>query len=253
MRALALIHDVDAARLPALARLLWRPIYRELVQIRFWRKWPQIRMVTAAGAVGGALSFSLTITPLFILQSMAVFGNKVIYTDAPFIATLAALFGLLAGAGLAFGIGVGEVLWGEHTRTGKILGSTLLGGLSAAVVLSPLALADAHNFWASMMGSGLFGLMIGCGVTAPAQFDPRLSVRLLGGAAGAALGMTLLMVFYQPAYLQSTLSIAVLLIAGGLLGLIMAFAIHWAEVRWPNVTRETDQTFDGKGREDDGL
>ncbi|MEZ4735959.1 MAG: SIR2 family protein [Caldilineaceae bacterium] len=253
VRALAFIHDVDAARLPALARLLWRPIYRELVQIRFWRKWPQIRLVTAAGAVGGALSFSVGLTPLFILQYMAVFGNKVMYIDAPFLATLSALFGLLAGAGLAFGIGVGEVLWGEHTRTGKILGSALLGGLSAAIVLSPLALADARNFWAGTIGSGLFGLTIGCGVTAPAQFDPRLSVRLLGGAAGAALGMTLWMVFYHPEYLQSTLSIAVLLIAGGVLGLIMAFTIDWAEKRWPNVTRETDRTLDGKGVEDDSV
>ncbi|NIV29583.1 MAG: hypothetical protein GWN58_08760, partial [Anaerolineae bacterium] len=192
LRALALSQDVAPERPGAMAGPLRRRVYYELAKIRFWRNWSRIRMVTAAGAIGGAIGFGLGLIPLLAWQLANLYGDRWRPTDLIFIALVLAVFGLPAGAGMAFGISVGEALFSKRTRLGRILGGTFLGGLSFMLVLAPLAIVDATSFLEGVLtiaGGGLFGLMIGLGLTLSAVIRPRRAVALGGSAIGAALGL----------------------------------------------------------------
>jgi hypothetical protein len=238
LRALALNQDVAPDRPGEMAGPLRRRVYYELAKIRFWRNWPKIRKVTVAGAIGGAVGFGLGLIPLIAWQLANVYGDRWRPIDLVFIALVLAVLGLPAGAGMAFGISVGEALFSKRTRMGRVLGGTFLGGLSFMLVLAPLAIVDATEFLEGVLtiaGGGLFGMMIGLGLTLPAMIRPRRAVVLGGGAVGAALGLIVFGALgFDPFQVtsQPAVPIPVLLISGGLLGLILAFSITWAETRW---------------------
>jgi hypothetical protein len=225
VRALAIIQDVAPVHSPTIPFPLWRPIYVELAKLRFLRQWPQIRMVTAVGAVAGVVGFALTLTPLLALQWFATFRrSEQVIQDLLFIVFFSALLGLIAGSGLAFGISVGKALVSEHITIGRMLGGALLGGVSFAIALFPLQ---------SVPGGMLLGALAGFGITSPLLVNRRRSAQLIGGMVGAALGLLLFVNFYDPKLLSPAGSIMMLVMAGGVSGLIMAFAIGWAEARWP--------------------
>jgi hypothetical protein len=151
------------------------------------------------------------------------------------IAPVLAVFGLLAGAAMAFGIHAGESLLRRRPRLGRTLGGALLGGLGFAAVLSPLAIVDLMGLPAAfvVLGSGLFGMTIGLGITAPAAVSPKRVIALGGGAVGGALGIVVWRALGYVPFQVGSVPTPVLLVSGGLVGLILAFSITWADARWP--------------------
>jgi hypothetical protein len=164
-----------------------------------------------------------------------------------FIAPFLALFGLLAGAMMAFGIGAGESLLSRRPRLGRALGGALLGGFGFAAVWSPLAIVDSVGFPGDafiIVGGGLFGTIIGLGVTAPAVISPKRVAALGGGTVGGALGIVVWRAMgFGPLQIDSVPTL-MLLVSGGLVGLVLAFSIAWAESRWPGEgkRRSRDET-----------
>jgi HEAT repeat protein len=254
LRALALIQDTAPGRLLALPASLRRPIYIELAKFRFWRHWPQIRMTTTVGAAAGMVGFALMLTPFLILQWLALFSDSAqVIQDIPFIVTLSALFGLIAGSGLAFGISAGRALSSTHNRMGRVLGGALLGGVSFAVAFSPFILGSTTRPLPSLAIALLFGAMVGFGITAPSLANLAWPAQLVGGVMGAALGMLFFVAFYNPVLLSSTVNIATLVVSGGLFGLIMAFTISSAEARWPGEEIKTVQVLRWEEAPSEGI
>ena len=64
-------------------------------------------MVTAAGAVGGAMGFGLGLSPPYALHTAALLEGASIL-DVVFIAPVFAALGLLAGTVMALGLSVGD-------------------------------------------------------------------------------------------------------------------------------------------------
>ena len=156
--------------------------------------------------------------------------------DVVFIAPVFAALGLLAGTVMALGLSVGESLLGKRARLGRTLGGTLLGGLGFAAVLSLFAIVDPIGLpgdVVKIVGGGLFGMTIGLGITAPAAISPKRAVGLGGGAVGGALGIVVWGAMGMKPFQAGSVPAPVLLVSGGLVGLIMAFSIVWAEARWP--------------------
>jgi hypothetical protein len=239
VRALALVQDTAPDRLTEVTGRIRRFIYYELAKIRFGRNGPRIRMVTATGAVGGGIGFGLGLSPPTALHWAALWGSGSIM-DMVFVAPFLALFGLLAGAVMAFGISAGESLLSRKPRLGRTLGGALLGGLGSAVGWSPLAAVDTMELPAALaiLGGGLFGTMIGLGITAPAAITLKRAAALGGGAVGGILGIVVWRTLGFAPFQVGSVPTPVLLISGGLVGLILAFCITWAEARWPGSGRE---------------
>ena len=193
------------------------------------RDWPRIRLVTILAAVGGAIAFAIGLTPPTILHAMALYRSPTVPADALFYALPSGLLGLLAGAGLAFGITALGGISGRRVRQGRILGGALFGGLSFAVALAPLTVADTTGstaITAILIGSAAFGVLIGLGITAgEAAFGKRAA--WAGGALGAALGSMVLYLAGFPVYQDVPPSVSIACAA--LLGLILAYSISSAE------------------------
>lgn len=240
VRALALIQDVAPDRLAEKKGRIRRQVHFKLARIRFSRNWPKIRLVIAAGAVGGALGFGLGLGPLMALHSVALYDDPALFLDVVFIAPVLALFGLLAGAVMAFGISTCESLLSRKPRLGRALGGAVLGGLGFAAVFSPQVIADSMELPAALviLGSGLFGVMIGLGITAPVVLSPKRAAALGGGVVGGALGIVVWRATGFAPFQVGSVPTPVLLVSGGLVGLILAFSITWAEGRWPSSKRE---------------
>jgi len=236
LHALALIQDAAPHQLVDVAGSTRRQVTYELARIRFGRNWPQIRMLTAVGAVGGAVGFGLGLTPPITLHSLALLAGRGSILDMIFIAPLLAVFGLLAGAVMALGTGAGQSLLSRRPRAGSIIGGSLLGGLGFAVILSPLAIVDPvglpGDVW-KIVGGGLFGLLIALGITVPGAITARRAAVLIGGAVGGALGMIIWGALGYKPFQIGTVPTPILLVSGGLVGLIMALSIDWAAARWP--------------------
>jgi hypothetical protein len=233
VHALALIRDVAPQQLKTLRGPARRQVGYELARIRFGRNWPRIRMITAAGAVGGALGFGLGLAPPIALHNAALLGAEYV-SDVIFIGPQLAALGLLAGAVMALGISTGEALWRERASMGRAVGGTLLGGLSFAVFLSPWLILDAGAL--TVVGGGLLGALTGLGLTLPAAISHKRAAMLAGGLIGAALGVIVLgalgFIPFQIAP-EPSVPLPMLLACGGLLGLMMALSVAWATARWP--------------------
>jgi hypothetical protein len=234
VRSLALIQDTAPDQLAEITGPLRRRVYYELARIRFSRNWPRIRLVTVAGAAGGAIGFGLGLSPPTALHTAAILGIESI-PDLLLIAPVLAVFGLLAGAVMAFGVGTGESLLSRKPTLGRTVGGALLGGLGFAVVLSPLAIVDRMLLPVPVviLGAGLFGMLIGLGITAPAAIRPARVAALGGGAVGGALGIVVWRAMGFLPFQVDSVPTPVLLVCGGVVGLILAFSIAWAEARWP--------------------
>lgn len=235
IHALALIQDAAAARLADVAGRIRRQVYYELAKIRFWRSWSRISKVTAVGAIGGAIGFGLGLSSLLTLTEFLLYRDLArTLRDIIFIAPLLATFGLLTGGGMAFGVSLGEALFSERAKMGRIVGGALLGGLAFMVVLSLPIIADAKSLPGALLasvGSGLFGMMIALGITVSLAISSRRIIALVGGVVGGAAGLAIL---GNPGFIPGQAnSIVMLLASGGVVGLIMAFTIAWAEARWP--------------------
>jgi hypothetical protein len=249
LHALASIQDVAPDQIIGLSGTTRFHIYRDLARIRFQRDWPKIRLVTTAGAIGGALGFGLGLTLPIALHFMQISSEPSIW-DMVFIAPLLAVFGLLAGAIMAFGISGAESLKRERAGIARIVGGTMLGGLGFATVLSPLAIVDLIGFphdLLEIIGGGLFGALTALGITLPAALTSKRVAVLLGGALGASLGIVVWGVLgYGPLQVQSV-PLPVLLASGGLIGFVLALSIVAAESRWASeenkdVLEHFDQT-----------
>jgi len=135
---------------------------------------------------------------------------------------------------MAFGVSLGEALFSERAKMGRIVGGALLGGLAFMVVLSLPIIADAKSLPGALLasvGSGLFGMMIALGITVSLAISSRRIIALVGGVVGGAAGLAIL---GNPGFIPGQAnSIVMLLASGGVVGLIMAFTIAWAEARWP--------------------
>jgi hypothetical protein len=169
----------------------------------------------------------------------ALLGGEFI-VDMVFIALILALLGLLAGAVIAFGAGAGESLLGRRPRLGRTLGGALVGSVGFATVLSPLAIADSMGLSRDLLvilGGSLFGMMIGLGITAPAAISPKRIVALGGGAVGGALGIVIWRAMGFNPIQAGSVPAPVLLAAGGLVGLLLAFSITRAEARLSSGTK----------------
>jgi hypothetical protein len=245
VQVLALIQDTAPGLLAEIENRLKHQTYYQLAKLRFWRNWARIRIVMVAGAIGGAMGFGLGLSPPIALHSLALYRNVVgSITDMLFIIPLLAIMGLLAGAGMALGISVGESLFSERVRLGRAVGGTVLGGLAFAAVLSPITVVDMTGLLDGVLkivGSGLFGMATGLGFTAAWGISPKRPVALGGGMVGAVLGiMALGALGYDPFQVvpQSTVPAPVLIVSGALVGLMMAFSISWAEARWPVTVKD---------------
>jgi hypothetical protein len=237
VHALALIQDVAPDQLTALRAPIRRQVNYELGKIRFGRNWSSIRMVTAAGAIGGAAGFGLGLAPPMALHSARLLGAQSIL-DVIFIAPLLAVFGLLAGAVMALGISAGEALLRQRVTMGRTVGGALLGGLGFALTISPLAIVDAASPLdgaLTVVGGGLLGALTGLGITLPAAASHKWAATVVGGVVGAALGIAVWGALgYAPFRMGPGASVAspLLLFFGGLLGLMMALSLVWASARW---------------------
>jgi hypothetical protein len=79
-------------------------------------------------------------------------------------------------------------------------------------------------------------MLTALGITVPAAFSRQRAFILGGGVIGAALGIVILGVLgFDPFQVSPapTVPPPLLLAFGGLVGLLMAFSITWAERRWP--------------------
>lgn len=232
IHGLALIREVAADWPPDVTGNIRRQVYYELAKIRFWRNWSRIRVITVVGAMGGALGFGFGLSPLLTLSQAASQSLQTAITDALGFFLLFAIMGLLFGAGLTFGISVGGALLGERVKLGRLLGGIFLGGISSSVLLSPFILGEASVLLA-IVGSGLFGVIMALGITISSAISSKRGIIIGGAAVSGALGLvTWSHLGFTPG---QDLPILVLLAFGGLIGLILAFSIAWAETRWPMV------------------
>lgn len=240
LHALALIRDIRPDGLAEMDKSVQRQVFHELAKIRFWRYWPRIQRITAAGAVGGGIAFGIGLSIPLTLHQIALSGDIVQpIVDFIFIGAILVAFGLLAGAGIAFFVSTAEAIFSERARLQKILVSTLLGGVSTAAVLSPLDIVDragVADALLAVLGSGILGMLMTLGISLPRAFNWHRLAVLGGGTAGAAVGVIIWgMLGYNPFQIAPprTVPLPVLLIFGGFAGLIMAVSLTWAETRWP--------------------
>jgi hypothetical protein len=154
--------------------------------------------------------------------------------DVVTYALILAPFGLLAGAVMAFGISAVGSLLSRRPRLGRALGGALLGGLGFAAVFAPLMTGEMMELPVGLviLGNGLFGTIIGLGITAPAVIGPRRAVALVGGAVGGTVGILFCRTLGFPAFQVESVPTPVLLLSGAVVGLILALSITWAEARW---------------------
>ena len=238
LRALAVILDMSLDRYATISRLRRLPLVSRVAQIRLRREWPRIRSITIAGAAGGALAFGSGLGLVHIVHALQDLRSATAFslvTFAIFMSSLLAVFGLLAGAIMAFGIGAGEALLREKARLGRVLGGALLGGLGFALVLSPLALGDDTGFpgiLLKILGGGLLGVFIALGITLSTALSTRRAVILIGGSLGGTFGVPWWgMMGYKPLALESK-PLFLLIVAGALTGAVIAAGIVFAETRW---------------------
>ncbi|MFQ6026889.1 MAG: HEAT repeat domain-containing protein, partial [Dehalococcoidia bacterium] len=243
--ALALVLDVSPDVLGDGSAPLQRKAYYELGKIRFWRNWPRIRKFAVAGAVGGAVGFGFGLSPPIVWHSLVLYQDVVrSITDMVFIVPVFAIIGLLAGAGIAMGASVGESLLSGRVWLGRVFGGTILGGLAFTIVLSPLTIVDASgalDLTLTILGSGLFGMSTGLGLTVALAISPRRAFVLPGAAIGAAFGIVVFGILgYVPFQIVPTPSVPpiLLLASGGLVGLVLAISMVWAETSWPVEVQE---------------
>jgi hypothetical protein len=248
VHALALIQDVSPKLISGLSRSThWRVCY-ELAKMRFGWHWPRIRMVTVAGAIGGALGLGLGLAiPVGWNQRATTFPGPGL-ADFVFLAEFFALPGLLAGAGLGFGMSVGASLLREKPRLGKILIGTLLAVGGFAVLLPFMIIeggAPLRNIMLMILGSGLFGMLTGAGISVPSAMSRNRPITLVGGVAGSIAGVLILGFFgFKPFQVvpEPAVPLPLLIVGGALVGLIMAFSITWAEEHWPAKTQAHTKT-----------
>ena len=242
VRALAIIADGAPELLRTASRPIPFSIYLELAQIRLRRAWPWIRLVTGAGAAGGALGTGLGLGLPFGLHTSALAGGQGLWIIF-FVIALSAIFGMLAGAIMAFGMGAGEALLCERARMGRIAGGAFLGGLGFATVFSPLVIADVDaggftDLSLGIAGAGLLGTFIALGLTLPGAISSSRLGTLVGGATGGSVGF-LVWGALGATYLQAqNVPLAILLASGAFCGLIIAAAVATAEARRPPAEKE---------------
>ncbi len=231
--ALARIEDVSPGQAITVSTTDRLRILLALTKIRFQRDGPSIRLVTVAGAIGGAIGFGLGLLLPFSYQAGGMFNIQSI-SFLVFIMIIMALLGLFAGALMGFGISGAESLKRERAGMARIAGGTILGGLGFALVLSIFALVNGEGFTQSllvMIGGGLFGALTGLGITIPAAFTSNRAAVLIGGALGASLGILAWKASgFKPLQVEA-LPIFALMASGGLTGLIMATGITMAYSR----------------------
>ena len=136
---------------------------------------------------------------------------------------------------MALGIGAGESLLDRRPRLGRALGGILVGGLGFAAVLSPFAIVDPVGLPGDalrIVGGGLFGSAIGLGITLPAAMGLKRIAELGGGAVGGALGIVAWGALGYIPFQIGTVPTPVLLVSGGVVGLVLAFSIGWAQSGW---------------------
>jgi HEAT repeat protein/energy-coupling factor transporter ATP-binding protein EcfA2 len=253
LRALARIRDVAPEQTIKLSGTTRFRIIIDLAKIRFRRDWPRIRLVTAAGAFGGAIGFGLGAsipTTLNDLQTTAQFSSPTLLLVQllALYPPLWALYGLLAGSIMALGISGAESLKRERAGLARILGGTILGGLGFAIILSPLNIVGVDGLSGvlpKIAGGGLFGVLIALGITVPAAFTSRQIAALIGGALGGSLGLVVWGALgYIPLQFETVAASAVIA-SGGLTGFVLAFSITAAESRQaPGVDKEKQSVLD---------
>jgi hypothetical protein len=208
-------------------------LFTNLARIRYKRDWTKIRRITIAGAVGGAIGFALGLFLPMANQFTQVLRSGA-FLDLMFFIPVIALFGMLAGAVLAFGVCGMESLKHERAGLARVLGGMLFGGLGFAFALSFFALADSDGITdtlLNMVGSGLFGALIALGMTFPSLLTSNRAVSIIGGTLGGSLGIVAWgLLGYEPLQIQ-TFSLPALLISGGLTGLVLSFSIVMAYSR----------------------
>lgn len=241
-QALARIQDVAPDQRIELSGSTRFHIYYDLAKIRFQGDWPRIRLVTTAGAIGGALGFGFGLTLPLVPQSEQIFGPSASVLDLAFVGLFLAILGLLAGAIMAFGISGAESLKRERASIARIVGGTLLGGLGFAVALFPLAIAAPEGLIdvvLKIIGGGLFGVLTALGITVPAALTSRRIAVLIGGALGASLGIFVGGALGFELFQVQSVGTPVLIASGGATGLIMALSMTVAESR--SAVEENDE------------
>jgi hypothetical protein len=236
VRALALVRDVAPDVTPDMDGSTRRRVSRELARMRLRRDWPKIRSVTYSGAVGGAIAYGLGLALPLILHEGQVLSGGGSPLDLIFISPFIAAFGLLAGAFLGFGTTAGESLFARSPNRGRVAGGAALGGLGFALALLPLAIVYPTGLPADalkIVGGGLFGVLVGLGLTLSGLISPRQVGSLIGGAAGGAIGIIAWGVMGMKPFQSGAVPGPLLALFGAVVGLIMAYSVSRAERRWP--------------------
>ncbi|OUC08158.1 hypothetical protein RY27_10660 [Litorilinea aerophila] len=146
--------------------------------------------------------------------------------------------GLVAGALLAAGIGVGRLLWPEP---GRLLPRLVLGGLAGGVgtglVLAPLVTVDADGPVAALLsslGAGLFGVLLAWGVVAGLAVARWPVLAWAAAALGGGVGLVLMgLSGFAPFGTGPAAAVPPWLIptSGALTGLLLAAGLQWALAR----------------------
>ncbi|MCC9076549.1 SIR2 family protein [Litorilinea aerophila] len=243
-RGLAQILHLDPSLLMGLDRRRRRGVAWTLAHMRLAANLPWLRQVVAVGAGAGGLAFGLGLTPPLVLHAAGTLytpgaaGPVASVLDALFIGPMVALMGLVAGALLAAGIGVGRLLWPEP---GRLLPRLVLGGLAGGVgtglVLAPLVTVDADGPVAALLsslGAGLFGVLLAWGVVAGLAVARWPVLAWAAAALGGGVGLVLMgLSGFAPFGTGPAAAVPPWLIptSGALTGLLLAAGLQWALAR----------------------
>lgn len=243
--ALARALDEASFLLASIPRSLRPRLIVRLAGIRLHRHRNDILGLSVAGAVGGAPGIGMALGLLFAAGSSAAFDRPTLVVgDAPVFLLVFALIGMVAGACVGFGTGIGFTLSFRRPWLGASTGAILGGAASFALVLTPFLWTDLSSNGSaalSLSGTAIFGALVGLGAVLPLVWRwswwASIFTGGIGGMAGIVAGGLLSGYHLFAIDAAATVPIAFVLASGTFIGLCVALGINYRESDAPYITR----------------
>ena len=228
VESLAWVWDTNATLLPDLGWSLYEKVARRVSRIRLSRARGSIQSAAVGGAVGGAAGFALGLAPAFCLNIVQMEEYNVVsgLLIAPIAVVIFGVLGLVAGAGVASGISIGQALGPGRRVLAPTSGGAVGGAIGFAAGLGLYALASTRSPSTVMPPAALAGALLAGGIAVAAGISRSPWAKLGGGAVGGTLGFGLLAVRGIIPEVNLVLSLA----AGPIIGLAIACGIARGEV-----------------------